>query len=169
LLIIEIGSSHSLLYFGQVNLEGIMSKGHLQLLLDFTLIVIFLGLVFLSISLSLGVPEFARYFELLFGSDKVLHFFAGSVITFSVFRTLFRLLTAKYINTLFFSMALSILILIIDEFSQLTNSYRQFDIYDLTAGLMGLTFTAILLMIINKLFMPLSNLTAEQFDSSQIK
>jgi hypothetical protein len=33
----------------------------------------------------------------------------------------------------------------------------------------GLTFTAILLMIINKLFMPLSNLTAEQFDSRQIK
>ncbi len=66
-------------------------------------------------------------------------------------------------------MALSILILIIDEFSQLTNSYRQFDIYDLTAGLVGLTFTAILLMIINKLFMPLSNITAEQFDSRQIK
>ena len=106
---------------------------------------------------------------MLFGSDKVLHFFAGAVITFTVFRTLFRLLTAKYINTLFFSMALSILILIIDEFSQLTNSYRQFDIYDLTAGLVGLTFTAILLMIINKLFMPLSNLTAEQFDSRQIK
>jgi hypothetical protein len=169
LLTIEIGSSHSLLYFGQVNLEGIMSKSHLQLLLDFTLIVIFFGLVFLSISRSLGVPEFARYFMLLFGSDKILHFFAGAVITFTVFRTLFRLLTAKYINTLFFSMALSTLILIIDEFSQLINSYRQFDIYDLTAGLVGLTFTSILLLIINKLFMPLSNLTAEQFDSRQIK
>jgi hypothetical protein len=161
--------SRSLLYFGQVNLEGIMSKSHLQLLLDFILIVISFGLVFLSISRSLGVPEFARYFMLLFGSDKILHFFAGAVITFTVFRTLFRLLTAKYINTLFFSMALSTLILIIDEFSQLINSYRQFDIYDLTAGLVGLTFTSILLLIINKLFMPLSNLTAEQFDSRQIK
>jgi hypothetical protein len=141
-----------------------MRESYLQLLLDLLFVMVFCGLAFLSLSRSLGVPEFSRYFELLFGSDKALHFFAGTVITFTVFRALSRLLAVRYINALFFSLALSTLILTIDEFSQLANSHRNFDIYDLTAGLSGLTLAAILLIIIYKYFVLQSKFSVENTD-----
>lgn len=139
-----------------------MRKSYIHLLLDLVFIIVFIGLAFLSLSNSFGVPEFSRYFELLFGSDKVLHVFAGAMITLTIFRALCRLLTIKYINILFISMALSTLILTIDELSQLTNSYRKFDIYDLSAGLSGLSLAVILLIIIYKISHHQRNDTGEK-------
>jgi glycopeptide antibiotics resistance protein len=146
-----------------------MKRSYLQILLDLVFIIVFCGLAFLSLSRSFGVPEFAIYFELLFGSDKALHFFAGTVITFTIFRALSRLLAAKYINTLFFSLALSTLILTIDEFSQLANSYRNFDIYDLIASFSGLTLAAILLVIIYKFFIPQSKFNIENIENIDLR
>jgi VanZ family protein len=126
-----------------------MSFKYFSELIDLFLIVFVFVLAFLSITKSTGFPSLANYVELVFGSDKALHFFAGTVITLSVFRGLCFILEASYKYILFLTGIISVLILSFDEFSQLFNVYRQFSPYDLYAGFLGLFLALIILLFVN--------------------
>jgi hypothetical protein len=119
-------------------------------IIDLFLIAFVFVLALLSITKSIGFPSLTNYVEFVFGSDKALHLFAGTVITLSVFRGLSFVLEAGYKYILFLTGIISFLILSFDEFSQLFNVSRQFSPYDLFAGLLGLFLALIILLFVHR-------------------
>ena len=128
----------------------------LKAILDALLIASILYLAFLDLTKNVGLTDYSSFAQTFVGTDKRLHFITGTIITLFLFRVICRVFNFKYINTMSTAGVAAIIILLVDEFSQLWFPTRLFSFYDIFAGLTGV-FTMLLilsmykLMVINKL------------------
>lgn len=109
----------------------------LKTLLDSLLILLILILGFLDFTHNIGINEFVGFVEMILGTDKRLHFLTGVIITLFIFRLLYRLYDFKYLTTLNLSVVIAVLVLLVDEFSQLLFPTRTFGFDDVFAGGLG--------------------------------
>jgi len=132
----------------------------LAILLDSLVLLLIVGLAGLSLTKDFGVEVFADPIELALGSDKILHFVAGIIVTLFVFRVLLRVMKHRCVKAICLSPVVAILLILGDEFSQLLSSSRSFSINDIVAGLFGVLIMLIILVIYQFLFCKLTKTTS---------
>ena len=119
----------------------------MKTLLDSLFLLLVIGLGFLDFTKNIGLVQFAGYVQATLGTDKRLHFLTGIIITLFLFRVLYRAYDFKFLTTLNLGVFIAIIILCIDEFSQLLFPTRLFSIYDIFAGTLGILTVYLILFV----------------------